>query len=139
MKNVNIFLDFRISGKATLAQVAGDISSGRFRPEIEEIRNLFKEGRTEEAQARKKLLPAFSPSGTFNHARKAENLIAYSGVVHLDFDHIPPERLENVFRIIVTLPFTYICFRSPSGTGLKVFVEVNTGAEHHAQAYEQVK
>ncbi|MBL0305721.1 MAG: DUF3987 domain-containing protein [Chitinophagaceae bacterium] len=42
------------------------------------------------------------------------------------------------FKVIAAIPYTFICFISPSGNGLKVFIEVNTGAEHHDTAYQQV-
>jgi hypothetical protein len=32
-----------------------------------------------------------------------------------------------------------MCFVSPSGNGLKVFIEVDTGMEHHDTAYQQVQ
>ncbi|MBK6937993.1 MAG: hypothetical protein IPH18_14770 [Chitinophagaceae bacterium] len=35
-------------------------------------------------------------------------------------------------------PLHFLCFISPSGNGLKVFIEVNTGAERHDTAYQQV-
>ena len=63
----------------------------------------------------------------------------YSGFIHLDFDKLTPEQFAEAFKIICSIPYTFLCFRSPSGNGLKVFVEVNTGAEHHDIAYKQVQ
>ena len=63
----------------------------------------------------------------------------YSGFVHLDFDKLTPEQLNAAFQIIAAIPYTFICFISPSGNGLKVFIEVNTGVEHHETAYLQVQ
>ena len=63
----------------------------------------------------------------------------YSGFVHLDFDKLTPEEMDTAFKIIATIPYTFLCFRSPSGNGLKVFVEVNTGVLHHDIAYKQVQ
>jgi len=62
----------------------------------------------------------------------------YSGFVHLDFDKLTPEQLTTAFQIIIAIPYTFLCFISPSGNGLKVFIEVKTGAEHHDTAYLQV-
>jgi hypothetical protein len=63
----------------------------------------------------------------------------YSGFVHLDFDKLTPEQLDEAFNVIIKIPYTFMCFISPSGNGLKVFVEVDTGIEHHDIAYLQVQ
>ncbi|MBL0202208.1 MAG: hypothetical protein IPP81_19230 [Chitinophagaceae bacterium] len=36
-------------------------------------------------------------------------------------------------------PYTFLCFISPSGNGLKVFIEVNTEIGHHDIAYLQAE
>ena len=63
----------------------------------------------------------------------------YSGFVHLDFDKLTPEQLQTAFEIISKISYTSLCFISPSGNGLKVFVEVSTELEHHDIAYLQVQ
>ena len=63
----------------------------------------------------------------------------YSGFVHLDFDKLTPEQLDAAFKVIAEIPYTFLCFISPSGNGLKVFIEVNTEIEHHDIAYLQVQ
>ena len=63
----------------------------------------------------------------------------YSGFVHLDFDKLTQEELQTAFAIICKISYTSLCFISPSGNGLKVFVEVSTELEHHDIAYLQVQ
>ena len=121
-----------------LLLIIKDIKEGKYRADIESIRSLIASGDTEKADQLKRQLPAFTPSATFKGGRKADLLDQYSGYVHLDFDKLTPEQLNNAFQAITQIPFTFACFRSPSGKGLKVFVEVNTGAEHHDFAYKQV-
>lgn len=113
--------------------------SDKYKKQVEEIRSLFAQGKKEEAQALKQLLPAFTPSATFKEKRLLPNMEQYSGFIHLDFDKLQPQQLKTAFETVSELPFTFLCFRSPSGNGLKVFVEVNTGTEHHEIAYRQVK
>ena len=60
-------------------------------------------------------------------------------LVHLDFDKLTPEQLQTAFAIISKISYTSLCFISPSGNGLKVFVEVSTELEHHDIAYLQVQ
>lgn len=114
------------------------IASDKYKPAVAEIRDLIAQGKTEEAQAKKQQLLAFTPSATFKEKRLLPNMEQYSGFVHLDFDKLLPEQLIAAFLIIAAIPYTFLCFISPSGNGLKVFIEVNTGAEHHDTAYHQV-
>lgn len=122
-----------------LLLIIKDIKEGKYRADIEPIRSLIASGNTEKADQLKRQLPAFTPSATFKGGRKADLLDQYSGYVHLDFDKLTPEQLDNAFQEITQIPFTFACFRSPSGKGLKVFVEVNTGSEQHDIAYKQVQ
>jgi len=114
------------------------LASDKYKPQVEEIRSLIEQGKTEEAQAKKQQLPAFTPSATFKEKRLLPNMEQYSGFIHLDFDKLTPEQLAAAFQIFAAIPYTFLCFISPSGNGLKVFIEVNTGAEHHDTAYQQV-
>jgi Protein of unknown function (DUF3987)/VirE N-terminal domain len=115
------------------------IASDKYKEQVAEIRDLITQGKTEEAQAKKQQLPAFTPSATFKEKRLLPNMEQYSGFVHLDFDKLTPEQINAAFHIIIAIPYTFLCFISPSGNGLKVFIEVNTWAEHHETAYQQVK
>jgi Protein of unknown function (DUF3987)/VirE N-terminal domain len=114
------------------------IASDKYKAPVEEIRDLIAQGNAEEAQVKKQQLPAFTPSAIFKEKRLLPNMEQYSGFVHLDFDKLTPEQLNAAFQIIAAIPYTFICFISPSGNGLKVFIEVNTGAKHHDTAYQQV-
>jgi hypothetical protein len=114
------------------------IASGKYKAQVEEIRDLIAQGNAEAAQSKKQQLPAFTPSATFTEKRLLPNMENYSGFVHLDFDKLTPIQLNAAFQIIAAIPYTFICFISPSGNGLKVLIEVNTGAEHHDTAYQQV-
>ncbi len=115
------------------------IASDKYKTQVEEIRDLIAQGNAEEAQVKKQQLPAFTPSATFKEKRLLPNMEQYSGFVHLDFDKLKPEQLNAAFQIIATIPYTFLCFISPSGNGLKVFIEVNTRSEQHDMAYSQVK
>lgn len=115
------------------------IKSDKFKTEIEEIRSLNDQGKLEEASNKKRQLLAFTPSGVFKEKRQLPFLERYTGFLHLDFDKLAPEQLQQAYEVITGIPFTFICFVSPSGKGLKVFIEVNTGMEHHDIAYQQVQ
>ena len=76
-------------------------------------------------------------SGTFNK-RKAEALIQHSGLMCIDFDHIPyPEDLRQ--RLLFDEYFdTQLIFRSPSGDGLKWVIPVDLSEYSHSEYFEAV-
>jgi len=140
MANSTIFLNFsRPIENKDLNEIFSEIQNGRYKKEIENIRYYLRIGDAKIADRLKRHLQAFTPSATFKGGRKADLLDQYSGFVHLDFDNLTPEQFNSTFQVVVQIPFTFGCFRSPSGKGLKVFIEVNTGAEQHETAYKQVQ
>ncbi|MBK8775870.1 MAG: hypothetical protein IPO25_00070 [Saprospiraceae bacterium] len=140
MASSTIFKNFAIPvEKKSLLLIGKDIISDKYKTEIEEIRNLIAQGKKAEADNKKKQLLAFTPSAVFTEKRQMPFLEMYSGFVHLDFDKLTPEQLQTAFAIISKISYTSLCFISPSGNGLKVFVEVSTELEHHDIAYLQVQ
>ena len=140
MASSTIFKNFTIPvEKKSLLLIGKDIISDKYKTEVEEIRNLIAQGNKAEADNKKKQLLAFTPSAVFSEKRQMPFLEMYSGFVHLDFDKLSPEQLQTAFAIISKISYTSLCFISPSGNGLKVFVEVSTELEHHDIAYLQVQ
>jgi hypothetical protein len=140
MASSTIFRNFTVPvEKKSLLLIGNDIANGKYKAEVEEIRALLEQGKAEEAVNKKKQLLAFTPSAVFTEKRQMPFLEMYSGFVHLDFDKLSPEQLDTAFKVIAEIPYTFLCFISPSGNGLKVFIEVNTGIEHHDTAYLQVQ
>jgi len=138
--NVSFFQNFNeVSENMALPAVLEMIQNGRFESQITKLRQLLNAGNQLEFDRLKKSLPAFTPSAKFRGGRKAGFLETYSGFVHLDFDKLSSQQLNDTFNSIIKIPYTYACFRSPSGNGLKVFIKVNSAAEHHLQAYQQVQ
>ncbi|MBK7882064.1 MAG: DUF3987 domain-containing protein [Saprospiraceae bacterium] len=140
MASSTIFKNFTIPvEKKSLLLIGKDIISDKYKTEVEEIRNLIAQGNKAEADNKKKQLLAFTPSAVFSEKRQMPFLEMYSGFVHLDFDKLTLEQLQTAFAIISKISYTSLCFISPSGNGLKVFVEVSTELEHHDIAYLQVQ
>nr|WP_315232687.1 DUF3987 domain-containing protein [uncultured Flavobacterium sp.] len=115
-----------------------DIKSGKYESEINSIRYAMQSGKEKQADELKSELLAFTTSGTFDKQRKAEFLKTYSQIINLDFDHIPLEELESLVAIINDCKFTLASFVSPRGEGIKVFIKINSNAETHTIAYNQV-
>jgi hypothetical protein len=140
MASCTIFRNFSIPvEEKSLLLIAQDIKGDRYRNQIEEIRFQIQSGNIEKANVLKKKLDAFTPSAIFKDKRLSSSLDMYSGFVHLDFDKLSQKQLDKAFKSISEIPYTFLCFISPSGNGLKVFVEVNSRAEHHERAFLQVQ
>jgi hypothetical protein len=126
-------------GNRSLLLITKDIAEGKYKDLVEPIRMAIGMGKADRVDRLKKELPAFTPSGTFEGGRKMEYLTMYSGFVHLDFDKLSSDELAKAKSQVQELPTTFACFTSPSGNGLKVFIEVDTSVEHHSIAYKQVQ
>lgn len=121
-----------------LQEILRQIKSEKYKPLVEELRLYLQKGDSVSADLVKKQLPAFTPSATYEGGRKKELLKNYSGFIHLDFDKMSPDRLDQAIQKLSKDPYTYAFFISPSGNGIKVFVKVNTSAVHHEFAYAQL-
>jgi VirE N-terminal domain. len=139
MASSTIFKQFNIPiADKSLILITKDIREGKYKAEVEQVRSAIQVGKKDEADRLKKQLPAFTPSATFQGGRKMEHLVSYSQFIILDFDKLTPEQLQSAFDKASAIPYTFSCFRSPSGNGIKILVEVNTGLQEHKHAWQQV-
>ena len=122
----------------SIFNILQDIKNGKYESEINSIRYAMQSGKEKQADELKSELLAFTTSGTFDKQRKTEFLKTYSQIINLDFDHIPIEELESLVAKINDCKFTLASFISPRGEGIKVFIKINSNAEKHAIAYNQV-
>lgn len=115
-----------------IEDVFNDIKIGRFKDQIEEVRQI-----SSKRDDLKKKLPAFTVSATCVGARREENITGYTGLIQLDYDKVDyPEELKG---IAVKLKTTLGAFISPSGKGLKIIVPVNTTKDDHYSAFNAVR
>lgn len=120
-------------------QVLFKINNGTYKHFVDPATKAFQEGNSELYADLKKKIPSFIISGTYEGGRKAENLKQYSGYLILDIDKLPKEEVNNCKQKIAQVPFTFACFISPSGVGLKIIVKVNSKPEEHLQAFNLLK
>ncbi len=102
------------------------IKTGTSKQLINKMRSIADE---EEQQKLKKQLPAINFQGVFTSPSKA-GLKEFSGLMILDFDGF--ESNDELLEMRGTLEkdkFTYACFLSPRGKGLKVVVKIPTENE----------
>ncbi len=77
---------------------------------------------------------AFTPAGLFNENRETANLIYYSYIVHMDFDHITVAQKDELLNYLKKKDDAFnksvvFAFTSPSNEGLKIFHLVNGPSE----------
>ena len=123
------FFNFPISNtlprcRVTVKQIYKYIISGRAKEKTQLLRSLVDGGVRRAYKAQN--LDYVTFSGCFS-VRKIDGLISHSGFMCFDIDHIDSEeRLQEIKSNLINdeLLHTVLCFRSPSGNGLKWVVEV---------------
>ena len=132
---ITVFENFQDrKGNHELAKVLNAIKEGRFDKEIAQLREAASE---EEKDRIKKSLLAFTPSVVLNTGRKFTEGDSYSSIIHLDYDKL--DDIPGALKKIKALHYTYSCFISPSGNGIKVFVRVNNNKEQHEDAFNTLR
>jgi hypothetical protein len=133
---ITIFKNFNeVIEHKTIPAILEEIKTGKYKPGIIYLRKSLAENKIEAYNKAKKSLPAFTPSGKFVGGRKMEYLENYSNCIILDIDKLNKEQLQNAKNIAAQSEFTYACFISPSGNGLKILVKINSDKAKHKEAF----
>lgn len=137
---VSIFRNFNeVQENLELYIILEQIKVGKYKTQVQNLRELIQQGRVEEYNKKKKSLLAFTPSGLFEGGRKLEFLKEYSGYLILDLDDLNPDQLNLIKTKASEVSYTYSSFISPSGRGLKILVKVFSRPVFHKEAFNQVK
>ena len=114
--------------------ILNQIRDGKVKVQVDEIRKLPTKA---DRNILKEKLPAICFSGEFKRRSKG-GLINHSGFICLDFDNFATEKeLQKAKLDICESEYTYACFISPSGDGLKVLIKIPSGitSTEHEQYY----
>lgn len=122
----------------TLNQYIGKVKSGEYARPIAYLRGLIKAGKKDEADAYKKKLPLYVAGGVMEGGRKLEHMVRYSACMVIDIDDSPIPVLE-LLRRAAELPYVKAGHVSPSGTGVKLFIMVDSDLKNHNLAFGVVK
>jgi hypothetical protein len=99
------------------------IRNGKNKDKIQQIRSEKDDSIRNELKAK---LPSYIFSGVFNH-RSKQGIEQFNGLIGLDFDKFESESdLLDFKEMVKQIPYTFLCFISPSGNGLKVFFRIPT-------------
>jgi hypothetical protein len=121
----------KTSGTQSFSQIIDSIRETDYCLTIEDIRDQNAQGNKSAADLKKKTLPAFTPSGIFELGHTSQDLVEYSGILHLDIDKLEDYELIQLEHKLRESKDTLAFFRSPSGNGLKVFFLCNDIRENH--------
>lgn len=136
---VSVYQNFKTNlGDRNLLEILQEIKTDKYQSDINSIRYALHKGDEKTADEIKSGLLGFTTSGTFGDSRTKANIVSYSQILGLDFDHIPVTELDSLITLINGCEYTFASFISPSGEGLKVFIKTNSNAEQHTTAYNQV-
>ncbi|MFZ4672236.1 MAG: VapE domain-containing protein [Flavobacterium sp.] len=137
---VTIFKNFNeVVEHKTIATILEEIKTGKYKPGIVYLRKSLAEKKEEAYNKAKKSLPAFTPSGKFVGGRKLEFLADYSSYIILDIDKLTASELQNAKNLAAQSEFTYACFISPSGNGLKILIKIDTPKTEHKETFLKVQ
>lgn len=137
---VTIFKNFKeVVEHKTIATILEEIKTGKYKPGIIYLRKSLSEKKEEAYNKAKKSLPAFTPSGKFVGGRKLEFLTEYSKFIILDIDKLSTTELQKSKSIAAQSEFTYACFISPSGNGLKILIKIDTPKTEHKETFLKVQ
>jgi len=118
-------------------KVLEQIKKGFWKKQIEDIQYHINNGDIKQANGLKSKLPAFTISATYTGKRTKENVESYSGLLHLDYDKL--DNIQDVKSKIISIPYTYAAFVSPSGKGLKVLVKCDNDLSTHTYAFNALR
>ena len=136
MKRVSIFVHFKNTNEhITLEEMVFRIKNGIYGQWIKPLRQMLREGDREGYDKGKRGLVAMTVSALFNGTRQMPFMEEYTQEMGLDIDKLSDQELQRVRKIITECDYTHVCFISPSGNGLKVFVSVGTGVEEHLSTF----
>ena len=115
-------------------KVIAAIRNGRWRDYVGEIRQ---EADKETADKYKACLPGVLFSGKFSE-RKNHALVQHSGLLCADLDNLNGE-LQNAREKLLSSPYLWALFTSPSGEGLKAVFRVRPDGATHRGSYRAVE
>jgi hypothetical protein len=91
---VSVYQNFGTKLKdRNLIEILQEIKSDKYQSEVNSIRYALHKGDEKTADEIKSGLNGFTMSGTYGTSRTKANLITYSQIIGLDFDHIPVTEL----------------------------------------------
>ena len=121
----------------SLESYLAGVKNGKYEALVKRLRSYKAAGDTERADNAKKKLPLLVAGGVMEGGRKLEHMVRYSQCITIDLDDVPGDPLDFLRRA-ETLDYVKAGHISPSGTGNKLFVLVDSSLPDHVTAFGYV-
>lgn len=107
--------------------------------QVDKVRAAANAGDAKSKDAAKKNLPCITPAAIFKTKRNQKDVDQLTGLMVLDFDHVPD--VEKFKSKLAKVKHVFIAFVSPSGDGLKVIVRTPavTDRDSHVGTFLSLK
>lgn len=120
----------------SLVEVAQMVRSTWLEPQTKSLRLISDEGEARTFKGRN--FPYVTPAGVFSYCNDA-SLVEHSGGLCMDLDHVGDVDALKQKLIADRFFKTLMAFRSPSGDGLKWFIEIDLTKCNHRQWFDAVR
>ena len=133
-----------LSKEMTIEEVLCEISNGAYEIQIDRLRELILQNKTESFKAEKLKLPAVTFCGTFNEIRRKDNLKEYNSIIIIDIDKLSEEQLLKATKYLTEDKYVFSFWLSPSHMGIKGIVPLKFNYElkdidvSHKSAFEKL-
>lgn len=137
---VSVFLHVweKTSKVILLKEFIDDLRGPRWKVLTNSYRKLLRQGDLKQAAAIKENMVAFTAAGVFKGGHAAAQIVAFSGLMMVDFDHTD-ERTRELVKLFARLPYVVSAFISISAQGVKVIVRIDVdSAALYARIYPLV-
>lgn len=114
-----------VSKELTIGEVLTEIKSDKYLLQVNNLRQLLKDGNGESYGIHKKNLPSITFCGTFNERRKRELLKSYNSLIVIDIDNLSQEEFGRVKQVLQSAQYVFSFWESPSQKGLKGLVSLS--------------
>lgn len=117
-------------GAMDINQLIEIIKYGYLKDVIVKLRGVS--DKLEYSKIKQREIPCVTLSGIFTE-RDSLHLKEHSGLIQIDIDDV--EDYDLVFKKITEDTYTYVCFRSPGGKGIKAVVKINPSEDTHLEQF----
>ncbi|MEO0777672.1 MAG: BT4734/BF3469 family protein [Bacteroidota bacterium] len=125
-------------GSKALLQILHHIQTGRYRHEVQQVRDFCHHHPELADDWRHDQLPWFAPSGRFKKRGPLWELVRYSHHLFLEWS-LRSDRERHWLRDQLRLnPFVLACFRNAEGSGLCAIVSTDGSADEHGAYLRQL-
>lgn len=114
-----------ISAVLSIRTILDQIKTGKYKNQVEVLRERLESGDVDYYDQFKKHLPAVTFSATFNSRRTKENLVKYNSLIVIDIDKLESLKLKSTYDDLLNDQYVISFWRSPSNNGFKGLVAIN--------------